>query len=826
MANTAKKQSFPNRNWREEVAEEMIRQIEAGTAPWLKPWEPGVIVHQAHNASSGMQYHGINSIWLDMQGYDDPRWMTLKQANAAGATIRQGEKSTQVEYWQWGEHKPVIDNDGVPVMGDDGKIKTEFVHLDRPRVFYANVFNAAQIEGLAPYQAPEPKFAPEAAAERLLDLGGVKIAHDQGERAFYDPMRDEIHLPDKAAFNTAYEYYATALHELGHASGHKSRLARDFGPFGSEVYAKEELRAELSSYMTARELGLGHFPGRHASYAESWLKALKNDHNLLFQAARDADRIATWVQEPDLRPRLEKEAQTKQEVTKMERAAQEHDPKTTFAKDIQGWDKEELAHEYLHRTDWSPSDMAEHDSQYAQLVEQELEKRGIVGKELTKLIGDVEDMVNNRVYEADRAARMEMRELAKGQEQASDKSAKPKRTYLYVPFAEKDQAKAQGARWDSNIKRWYAQPGIDLEPFAQWRTKAALEKEAPALDPVKEFADELKARGIKLEGAPVMDGKWQRVALEDDAPGKESASYRGFLNGRPNGQIKNYKTDELIKWVARGESLSPDDRQKFEAEAAETREKRAAERQKTQSKAQLLAMKRFDEALTPKRWEKGQDIEPQDYPYLDRKNVGTYGILQEADGKILIPARDIDGQLWSVQAIDHDGSKRFQKGARKSGLMHVIDPNGRIGEKPVKNQALGKGTIIIAEGYATGASLYEATQQPTVVAFDAGNLKAVAEAIRAKYPAAKIVIAGDNDHKLEAKPIGNVGVQKAIEAARVVNGVAVVPELTPEQKARGLSDFNDLSNDIGKAAVALQMRKQIAREQSQEQGKQAQAMGM
>lgn len=858
MASTAKKQSFPNRNWREEVAEEMIRQIEEGTAPWQKPWEPGVIVHQAHNASSGMQYHGINSIWLDMQGYDDPRWMTLKQANAAGATIRQGEKSTQVEYWQWGEHKPVIDNDGVPVMGDDGKIKTEFVHLDRPRVFYANVFNAAQIEGLAPYQAPEPKFAPEAAAERLLDLGGVKIAHDISDdkkNPYYDPMRDEIHLPDRATFKDAYGYYATALHELGHASGHKSRLARDFGPFNSEVYAKEELRAEMASYMVARELGLGHNPDRHAPYVKSWLKALKNDHNLLFQAARDADRIATWVQEPDLRPRLEKEAQTKQEVKTMERdqeqsqgQEQARDKSRILALNVQEsltwfYDKGQPSQDEYTRAEYADEiRVGEYEKAVLDI------RKALHTEEGQVFLADVQKngldpqsafFVENLKARLEIAAQKEFglhpaqgilqaveKERSQGQDQTNNKDAKPKRTYLYVPFTEKDQAKAQGARWDSNIKRWYAQPGIDLEPFAQWRTKAALEKEAPALDPVKEFADELKARGIKLEGAPVMDGKWQRVALEDDAPGKESASYRGFLNGRPNGQIKNYKTDELIKWVARGESLSPDDRQKFEAEAAETREKRAAERQKTQSKAQLLAMKRFDEALTPKRWEKGQDIEPQNYPYLDRKNVGTYGILQEADGKILIPARDIDGKLWSVQAIDHDGEKRFAKGGRKAGLMHIIDPNNRIGEKPVKSQALGKGTIIIAEGYATAASIFEATKQPTVAGFDAGNLKAVAEAVRAKYPDAKIVIAADNDHKLEAKPIGNVGVQKAIEAARAVGGVVVVPDLTPEQKAKGMSDWNDLTNDIGKAAVALQMRKQIARELSQEQGKQAQAMGM
>jgi len=864
MAKTAKKQRAVRQNWRQQVADEMIARIEQGTAPWQKPWEPGVIVHQAHNASSGMQYHGINSIWLDMQGHDDPRWMTLKQANAAGASIRQGEKATQVEYWMWAETKPMVGDDGIPVMGEDGKVKTEVVHLDRPRVFYANVFNAEQIEGLTPYQAPEPKFAPVAAAERLLDLGGVKIAHDINDdkkNPYYDPIRDEIHLPDRATFKDAYGYYATALHELGHASGHKSRLARDFGPFNTEVYAKEELRAEMASYMVARELGLGHNPDRHAPYVESWLKALKDDHNLLFQAARDADRIATWVQEPDLRHRLEKEAQAKREVKAMERDEEKSQGQERVsnavlvpaldAQKVLSWFYDQGAPTFL---DYQVAENAEEFS--VTLKERAvLDIRKALHTDEGKVFFEAaikdgfdpnsaffaESLKANLGILADNGYRTTKRFLneieklqSQGQVQSSDKSEKPKRTYLFVPFSEKDQAKALGARWDGRNKRWYAQPGADLEPFAQWRTKAAIEKEAPALDPVQEFADELKAHGVVIKGSPVMDGKWHRAALANDEKGKENASYRGFLDGRANGQIKNYKTDELIKWVARGESLSPEERQKLEAEAKETREKRAAERQKVQSEARLQAMKRFDEARTPLPWSPelrpGKDIMPEDYSYLDRKKVEVYGVREETDGKILVPARDIDGQLWSVQTINHDGTKRFQKNARKVGLMHVVDPKGRIGEKPVKSQVLGKGTIIIAEGYATAASVFEATKQPTVAAFDAGNLKPVAEAIRAKYPDAKIVIAADNDHKLEAKPIGNVGVQKATEAARVVGGVAVVPELTPEQKEKGLSDWNDLTNNIGKAAVALQMRKQIARElkqdQKREEGLQVQSMGL
>lgn len=310
-------------NWRQHVADEMIRLIEQGTAPWQKPWAAGVVGHNQHNPTSDRAYRGINALWLEAQGHSDPRWLTFKQAREMGAQVRGGEKATQVEYWKWTEKRPVLAEGGVPVLDDNNKMKYETVKLQRPQVFYANVFNAEQIDGLEPFKAPEPSFEPIEAAEKLLTVGGVKIQHDQRDKAFYQPSRDQIHLPDKSSFTDAYEYYATAMHELGHATGHSSRLHRDFGPFGSEVYAKEELRAELTSYIVARDLGLGHFPDRHASYLENWVKAIKEDRNVLFQAARDAEQIVLWIKEPELRPTLERSAQDKRKAVKMERTDQE-----------------------------------------------------------------------------------------------------------------------------------------------------------------------------------------------------------------------------------------------------------------------------------------------------------------------------------------------------------------------------------------------------------------------------------------------------------------------------------------------------------------------
>ncbi|WP_343870589.1 toprim domain-containing protein, partial [Caenispirillum bisanense] len=130
-------------------------------------------------------------------------------------------------------------------------------------------------------------------------------------------------------------------------------------------------------------------------------------------------------------------------------------------------------------------------------------------------------------------------------------------------------------------------------------------------------------------------------------------------------------------------------------------------------------------------------------------------------------------------------------GAEKVGLYHPIDPD----------RMLGVGPTIIAEGYATAASLHTATGRPVVVAFDAGNLKPVAEALRAKYPSADLIIAADDDHHLEARNKPNTGIERATAAAELVGARLIRPPLTEAEKAKGRTDFNDLVAERGANAA-------------------------
>jgi antirestriction protein ArdC/phage/plasmid primase-like uncharacterized protein len=275
------------------VASELIRQIEAGTAPWQKPWNAdGGIGGMPLNPTTGKRYKGINAIHLLAQGHSDPRWLTYKQAVSLDAQVRKGERGTSIQYWKFEDTRIKTDAAGNPVMGPDGAPVQERVKLQNPRVFYATVFNAEQIDGLAPLVTPALTWDPVERAEQILANSGARIEHAATDRAYYSPSRDEIHLPLQAQFPTARNYYATALHELGHWTGHESRLKRDLShPFRSEGYAREELRAEIASMMLSAELGLPHDPSQHAAYVASWVSVLKKDPLEIFRAAADAEKI-------------------------------------------------------------------------------------------------------------------------------------------------------------------------------------------------------------------------------------------------------------------------------------------------------------------------------------------------------------------------------------------------------------------------------------------------------------------------------------------------------------------------------------------------------
>ena len=219
MTSPAQSKPHEKRDFRQEVTDSIVRMLEEGVAPWQKPWEAtGVPL----NPTTGKSYGGGNAIHLMATGirraFEDPRWMTYRQAAEQGWHVRKGEKGAQIEFWENAPKQRSEDPTGEQAA-DQARARP--VH----RVY--TVFNAKQIDGIPAYQPRErTSFEVVQTGERILANSGARISHDQADRAFYRPSTDSIHLPPKEAFNDAPGYYGTALHELAHWTGHQSRLNR------------------------------------------------------------------------------------------------------------------------------------------------------------------------------------------------------------------------------------------------------------------------------------------------------------------------------------------------------------------------------------------------------------------------------------------------------------------------------------------------------------------------------------------------------------------------------------------------------------------------
>ncbi|MBQ5265155.1 DUF1738 domain-containing protein [Klebsiella pneumoniae] len=253
--------------------------------PWACPWQrvPGMSGLPS-NYTTGTVYSGMNIMLLwcsaSEQGFSDSRWMTYKQAQAAGGQVRKGEHGTIAIFYTTLEKE-----------NDAGEID----HIPMLKTFV--VFNVEQIDGLsltAETVAPEATFDPLPQAENLFSNSGARII-EKGQNAFFMPSTDEIWLPERHLFADAANFYATGLHELVHWSGAKSRLNREMkGRFGSEDYAFEELIAELGSAFLMADLGIvGEV--QHESYIASWLKALKNDKRYIFKASSAASKAHRYL---------------------------------------------------------------------------------------------------------------------------------------------------------------------------------------------------------------------------------------------------------------------------------------------------------------------------------------------------------------------------------------------------------------------------------------------------------------------------------------------------------------------------------------------------
>ncbi|HEY5503987.1 MAG TPA: zincin-like metallopeptidase domain-containing protein [Sedimentisphaerales bacterium] len=268
----------------EQITERIIAMLEKGTVPWRKPWN--VQTGLPRNLVTKKGYRGINIFLLHAMSYESAYWLTFRQAQQLGGTVRKGEKACPVVFWKQ--------------LEVEDKESHEIEKIPMLRFYY--VFNTAQVDGLKNIPATvETPATVSMTAEEIVALMPKRPEIKHGlAKAFYSPSVDVVAMPDRARFDTEAGYFATLFHELTHASGHKSRLNRqtltESAGFGSNPYCREELIAEMGAAFLCGQAGIAeNILENSAAYVQNWLEQLQNDKKLIVQAAAQAQKAADFI---------------------------------------------------------------------------------------------------------------------------------------------------------------------------------------------------------------------------------------------------------------------------------------------------------------------------------------------------------------------------------------------------------------------------------------------------------------------------------------------------------------------------------------------------
>jgi len=319
---------------RDRITEQFLGLMESGIDSFRERWDKSG--GSPMNPTTGAPYTRGNMFNLGMtqliNGWGESRWATYKQctwfrhgtsdrlteseheknkflgrddpAKIKTWSVRAGEKGTMIQRALFSATKN-MDRDSA----EDDENSKNGAGTFRGRVF-PYVFNASQIDGIPPRREREIGWSPHEVAEGIMSNCGVPIVYG-GTRACYVPDFDRIHLPERGRFTSDESFYGVCLHEVGHSTGHKSRMNRDLsGEFGSERYATEELYAELSSMMVNAEVGILNSASDNAQYVKSWMRAIRERPGVLFEAIDMAHQIADRVLEYDRDRLLDRHAWT------------------------------------------------------------------------------------------------------------------------------------------------------------------------------------------------------------------------------------------------------------------------------------------------------------------------------------------------------------------------------------------------------------------------------------------------------------------------------------------------------------------------------------
>ena len=276
------------------VTDRVMAALEMEEVPWQRPWCS--VNGGAYNRVSGKHYSLINQMLLSHSG----EYATFKQWTELGGKVRKGEKGEMVVFFKWPDQKE-------DSQTEDNKEETqEYDRSRKPVLRYYKVFHISQVEGVEPLESKVPVYSsdPISIGEEVfwnyVRREGIRVELEPSNEAYYSPTRDLIHLPELSQYQYPAEFISTAFHEAAHSTGDETRLARaglKKASFGSEIYSKEELTAEISAAALLNTLGIetDHSVQNSSAYICGWLKALQNDRRLIVQAAGQAEKAVNMI---------------------------------------------------------------------------------------------------------------------------------------------------------------------------------------------------------------------------------------------------------------------------------------------------------------------------------------------------------------------------------------------------------------------------------------------------------------------------------------------------------------------------------------------------
>ena len=275
------------------VTDRVMAALGMEEVPWQRPWCS--VNGGAYNRVSGKHYSLINQMLLSHSG----EYATFKQWTELGGKVRKGEKGEMVVFFKWPDQKED--------QAEDNKEETqEYARSRKPVLRYYKVFHISQVEGVEPLESKVPVYSsdPISIGEEVfwnyVRREGIRVELEPSNEAYYSPTRDLIHLPELSQYQYPAEFISTAFHEAAHSTGDETRLARaglKKASFGSEIYSKEELTAEISAAALLNTLGIetDHSVQNSSAYICGWLKALQNDRRLIVQAAGQAEKAVNFI---------------------------------------------------------------------------------------------------------------------------------------------------------------------------------------------------------------------------------------------------------------------------------------------------------------------------------------------------------------------------------------------------------------------------------------------------------------------------------------------------------------------------------------------------